>query len=894
MTIRNLNAIFKPRSVALIGASERVGSLGAIILRNLLGAGFSGPVYPVNPKYRSLQGQPVYASVDSLPETPDLAVICTPPRTVPKLIEELGIHGTRGAVVITAGFGESKNSEGPALQQAMLDAAKPHLLRIIGPNCLGALVPGIGLNASFAHLHPAAGNLAFVAQSGAILTSIIDWAQPRNIGFSHLVSLGGMCDVDFDDLLDFLANDAKTQAILLYIEAVTQARKFMSAARASARMKPVIVVKAGRHPEGAKAAASHTGALAGSDAVYEAAFRRAGLLRVDSLEALFDAAEILAVAPRVRGRRMAIVTNGGGLGVLATDALMDAGGALATLSEDTIAALDKVLPATWSHGNPVDIIGDAPGSRYAAALLCLFEDRGVDAILALNCPTAVASSEEAAQAVIDAYAGRDKPLLLTSWAGEGTAQTARRLFAGRRIPSYATPDEAVRAFMYVAGFWQNQEALMETPPSLPEDFSPDVARAGSIISSALREDREWLSDAEAKALLACYGIPIVPSAIAATPAEAARIAAEIGGRVALKIRSPDITHKSDVGGVALGLVGAEAVEIAAQKMLESIQNQRPQARLEGFFIQAMIERPEAYELIAGIATDVLFGPVILFGQGGIAVELLDDRALSLPPLNMRLALDLMARTRIQKLLQGFRNRPPADLNAIALCLIKVAQIAIDLPAAIELDINPLLADAQGILALDARIKIGKKVKPGTHHLAILPYPKELEQTLSMADGKQFLLRPILPEDELPLRVGFFQGMTAEEIRLRFFVPMKQLNHMLAARFTQIDYDREMVLVLTEPGIAGKTGIYAVVQLSADPDGERAEFSVMVRHDMGRRGLGSLLMKNIIGYARGRGIREIVGDVLPENTPMLKLARRLGFEEANQAGVLGVVRVRLRL
>ena len=893
MTIRNLEFLFKPKSIALIGASKTADSVGNVLMRNLQQAGFDGPIMPVNPKYHKIEHVRAYPDIDSLPVVPDLAVIATPPDTVPGIIAELGHRGTKAAVVITAGFGESGKDRGKELKQALLEAARPHHIRIVGPNCLGVLVPGIGLNASFSHVGAAAGQLAFVTQSGAIVTSMLDWAQARGIGFSHLVSLGDMVDVDFGDMLDYLANDIHTRAILLYIEAVTDTRKFMSAARAAARMKPVIVVKAGRHTEGARAAASHTGALAGSDAVYDAVFRRAGMLRVYSLEALFDAAETLASGCKPKGDRLAILTNGGGIGVLATDALIDEGGRLAELSTETLAALDQVLPPTWSHGNPVDIIGDAPGSRYADALDILAKDTGVDAILVLNCPTAVISRTEAAQAVIDKSVGRLASTVLTSWVGDGSANEAQRLFAQHRIPTYPTPEQAVRAFMYLVNYRRSQETLTETPPSVPEDFSPNPDQARAPIEKALAEKRAWLTEPEAKAVLSAYGIPVVRTQTADTPEQAAAIAADIGGSVALKILSPDISHKSDVGGVALDLAGPAAVRDSAATMLDRIAKAQPDARLNGFSVQPMIHRPRAFELILGIVDDAQFGPVVLFGQGGTAVEIIKDKALGLPPLNMRLAREMMSRTRIFQLLQGYRGLPAANLDAIALTLIRVAQLAIDIPEIVELDINPLLSDEYGVVALDARIKVAAATGPATQRLAIRPYPKDLEETIPLGDGRTLLLRPILPEDEPALQAAF-ATLTPEEVHLRFFVGMSTLSHMMAARFTQIDYDREMALILTEPGIAGKTHIHGVVRIIADPDNERAEYAIIVHHDMTGMGLGVMLMRRIIDYARSRGIKEIYGDVLSANRTMLKLCRALGFTQSGVPDEPTIVRVTLKV
>ena len=893
MTIRNLDRLFRPRSVALIGASTRPSSIGAVLARNVFRGDFDGPILPVNPKHRYLHGVWTYPDVASLPATPELAVIATPPQTVPGIVAELGARGTRAAVVITAGFAEASGGDGEALQLAMLDAARPHNLRIVGPNCLGILVPGIGLNASFAHLSPRPGRLAFVTQSGATVTAILDWAEARGIGFSHLVSLGDMADVDFGDMLDYLANDRETRAILLYVEAVCDGRKFMSAARAAARVKPVIVVKAGRHAEGARAAASHTGALAGADAVYDAAFRRAGMLRVYTLEELFDAAETLGMGCRPTGNRLAVLTNGGGVGVLAADAVVDAGARLAELSASTLAGLDAVLPRTWSHGNPVDMVGDAPGSRYAQALSVLAGDRGLDALLVLHCPTAVASATEAAQAVVDVLHREPKPTLLTSWIGETAVAEARRLFAAQQVPTYATPEQAVRAFMYMVNYRRNQETLMETPPSVPEDFAPDTAAAQRIIARALAEDRSWLLEPEAKELLGAYGVPVVPTQLAHTADEAAAIAARLGGPVVLKIVSPDITHKSDVGGVALDLVGPVAVKAAAESMRERVLQARPESRLVGFSVQPMVRRPGGYELIVGAAEDRQFGPVLLFGQGGTSAELVRDQALALPPLNMRLAHEVMSRTRVYELLQGYRGAPAANLDALALALMRVAQLVIDHAEVRELDVNPLLADAYGVIALDARVRVGRATRSAADRLAIRPYPRELEEKIPLGDGRTLLLRPIRPEDEPSLQAAF-ANMTAEEIRLRFLVPVKTLTHVAAVRFTQIDYDREMGLILTEPGIPGRTEIYGVVNIIADPDNERAEYAIIVRHDMTALGLGTFLMRRIIDYARARGIGEIYGDVLHENRPMLRLCRALGFTETRVTDEPTLVRVALRL
>jgi acetyltransferase len=902
MSIRNLDRLLAPRSVALIGASTRPRSVGAVLARNLFAGGFKGPVLPVNPHHPAIEGVLAYKSVADLPVVPDLAVISTPPDAVPGVVAALGARGTRAAVVITAGFGEGNEQadrgHGGVLRQALLDAARPHLLRIVGPNCVGLLVPGIGLNASFAPATALAGDLAFVTQSGAVATSVLDVAAARGIGLSHVVSLGDMSDVDFGDLLDFLARDGATRAILLYIEAVTNPRKFMSAARAAARAKPVVVVKSGRHAEGARAAASHTGALAGSDTVYDAAFRRAGLLRVMTLDELFEAVETLARARPAAGDRLAILTNGGGLGVLATDELIDHGGKLAELTPATIAALNAALPPTWSHGNPVDIIGDAGGARYADALAALLGDPGADAVLAINCPVAVASGTEAAEAVIRTlgHTGSNRPVL-TSWVGESAAREARAMFARAGLPSYATPGQAVRGFMHLARHRRNRELLMETPPSIPHAFATDPAAVQGIVGVALAAGREVLTEPEAKAVLTAYGIPVVATRAARDLSEAAAAATALGYPVALKILSPDISHKSDVGGVALDLEDEASLRAAAEAMTRRVAALRPEARLEGFAVQTMARRAGAHELILGLSEDLVFGPVVLFGQGGTAVEVMADRAVGLPPLNMALAHEMMGRTRIHRLLRGYRDRPAAKLDEIAATLIKLAQLAADVAEIAELDINPLLADAQGVIALDARIRVKAAREDPARRLAIRPYPRELESAIALPDGTALLLRPIRPEDEPAIHRAFAR-LSAEDVRLRFFTAMKNLPHALAARLTQIDYDREMALVAVAPvdpdAAADRFEIFGVVRLAADPDNIEGEFAIIVRSDLKGRGLGRLLMGRIVEYARQRGLRALFGRVLRENEAMLDMCRRMGFAIAPAADDPAAVEVRLAL
>jgi len=874
MSIRNLDRLFHPRSVAVIGATDRPQSLGATIMNNLLQGGFSGPVWPVNPKRATVAGRVSHADVASLPQAPDLAVVCTPAATVPGIIDALGRCGTRAVVVITAGLSAAASPGGPSLRQAMLDAARPHLLRILGPNCVGLLVPGIGLNASFAHTAALPGPLAFISQSGALTTALLDWAKSRQIGFSHFVSLGDGSDVDFGDVLDYLGSDPGTRAILMYVESVREARKFMSAARAAARNKPVLLVKAGRAPAGAKAAASHTGALAGSDRVFDAAVRRAGMLRVDTLTDLFGAAETLARARPYKGERLAIMTNGGGAAVLAADALTLGGGTLAELSPATLQQLAEVLPATWSQGNPVDIIGDAPAERYVQTLRILLQDPAADAVLFMHAPTAIVPSAAIASACVPLMQAAAAPVL-GCWLGGDTVQEARRTFAAAGIPTYETPEQAVAGFLQLSNFHRNQALLMETPTSVPQAFATDVAAARAVIAQALAAGRDLLDEFEAKALLAAYGVPVVATRAVAGVAEAEAAAVEIGFPVVLKILSPDISHKSDVGGVALDLQTTAELTQAARAMLRRVGELRPDAKVAGFTVQSMVKRPHAHELIVGAATDPIFGPVILFGQGGVSVEVVGDRAVALPPLNLALARDLVAHTRVSKLLAGYRDRAAIDHDALHLVLLKVSQLVCDCPEVVELDINPLLADDRGVIALDARVRVQAAQGDAASRLAIRPYPAELEEWLAVG-GRKVFVRPVRPEDEPRLK-AFFADAAPEELRLRFFMTRRELAHSELARFSQLDYDREMAfLAFDDEAPNGARPMLGEVRVSADPDNQCAEFAIMLRADLQRQGLGRALMAKMIRYLQGRGTVALVGECLRHNRGMAGLAAAMGF------------------
>ena len=871
MSTRNLDKMMLPRSVVAIGASARVGSVGGAVTRNLLGGGFHGQIHLVNVKGGEIDGHPVLRSVSELDQPADLAVIMTPPETVPKLVAELGERGTRVAVVITTAAPTAAGD----WRKSILQAAQPHLLRIVGPNCIGYAVPRLGLNASFGPSVLKPGRIAAIAQSGAVLAALADWGTAQNIGFSHLISMGDMTDVDFGDVLDMIARDFETRAVLMYVEGITQARKFMSAARGVARIKPVIVLKAGRHAAAAKAAESHTGSMAGSAAVYDAAFARAGLVAVRGLGELFDAAETLGHSIAPRNERLAILSNGGGIGVIATDLLLDERGALADLQPRTLERLDQLMPRAWSRGNPVDIVGDADGTRYAAAFDILAEDRGVGAVLAMNVP--LTSSADTARALTQAPGVKMVPLI-GCWIGGPQAQAGREVLHQARIPAYDTPLRAVRGFMHIVQYRRGQRALQRTPPSVPQALS-DTTLVRAIVAAALDDQRSILTEPEAKRVLAAYGIPVVPTEIATDAVEAARMAARIGFPVAVKVLSRDITHKSDVGGVALDLSSEQAVIDAVHDMTEKVCLTIGRARLDGFIVQPMIRRPQAVELILGAAEDPVFGPILMVGQGGVAAEVVDDRALALPPLDPVLAEDALSRTRVDRLLRGYRDRPPANRAAVCEVMIRLSELIANVDEIAELDINPLVADADGVIALDARIVVRHPVgQERAARFAIRPYPVELETTLVDRDGKVLRVRPIRPDDE-PMLQAFSRRLTAEDMRLRFFGPLRELSHEMAARLTQIDYDREMAFLLLDGD-----DLLGVGRLAADPGFEQAEFALVVASDRQGRGYGTLLLLHVLQYAKARGVKRVIGHVLRENHKMLELTKRLGFKrESGRAG-----------
>ncbi len=808
----------------------------------------------------------MFARAQDLPIVPDLAILCTPPASIAELVTQLGALGTRAAIVMTAGLSAAQ-------KQAALDAARPHLLRLLGPNCLGLMTPRLGLNASFAHTGALAGDLAFVSQSGALVTAMLDWAKSRGIGFSYMVSLGEHADVDFGDLLDFLASDVATRAILLYIESITAPRKFMSAARAAARNKPVIVVKAGRAGHGVQAAASHTGALAGSDIVFDAAIRRAGMLRVDTLQELFTAAQTLARLRDNPSECLTLMTNGGGAGVMAADAAARAGVLLYELEAPLLAQLDSVLPPAWSRANPIDIIGDAPVKRYVATLQALLARKDSGTLLFMHAPTAIVASADIAQACLP-LAAAAAHRVMGCWLGDDAVDHARRIFRDGGIADYATPEEAVRAFAMLVTYRRNQALLLEAPAA-GHNGKPDLDGARALIRRVLDEGRAWLNEPEAKAVLRACGVPVALTRVVAPDADAAATAArEIGYPVVLKILSPAITHKSDVGGVRLRLGDDAQVRDAALTMLQRVRSERPDAPIDGFTVQAMVERPLAQELIVGASIDAVFGPVILFGQGGTAVEVIEDRAIALPPLNRTLAAELVSRTRVARLLAGYRDHPPAQLDAVDDVLAAVSQMLVDLPELAELDINPLLADADGVIALDARIRVTRDAPCGTDHFAIRPYPAHLSEKI-LWQGSNVTLRPIRPEDEAQHR-AFLERLDAEDIRMRIFYSRRELPRSELARLTQIDYAREMAFVAERAGAGGVLETLGTVRAVTDPDNIDAEFAIIVRSDCKHQGLGRILLDKIVRYARGQGTQRLLGVVLPENATMLDLARTCGF------------------
>jgi len=869
-----LNKLFEPASVAVFGASDRQGSVGNLVFRNMIESGFKGDVFPINPKHSKIQGHKAYPDLNSIGRPVDLAVITTPAVTVPAIIESCGEHGIRAAVVISAGFREV-GPQGLKLEQALVENARRYGLRFIGPNCLGLMRPDTGLNCTFNKGSANPGSIALVSQSGALCTAILDWAAANNIGFSTVISTGISADTDFGDVLDYLVSDPKTRSILLYIEGIHHARSYMSGLRAAARVKPVIVLKVGRHLSGSRAAMSHTGALVGSDDVFESALRRAGVVRGLRVGDLFSAAATLTSAFSVKGERLAIITNGGGPGVMATDRAADLGMSLAELSQDTLKRLDAVLPVTWSQANPVDVIGDATPERYAQAVEICMQDPGVDGLLVILTPQAMTDPAAVASSLVRLDDKNNKPLL-ACWMGEIQVAEGRRILRDASVPTFNTPEAAVEAFSYLVNYYRNQKLLLETPGPLSPGKVPDVEGARMIIEGVLSEGRKVLSESESKAVLHAFHIPTARASIVRSPNEALVQAESLGFPVALKINSPDITHKSDAGGVRLGISNAQAVRSAYNDMLNSVKKNRPEARIDGVTIEPMLQRPNGRELLVGLVTDPVFGPVITFGAGGTTVEVMGDRAVTLPPLNHRLVQDLIGQTRVCKLLGAFRHMPMADMKALEQILLRVSEIACELPQVKELDINPLIADEHGAIAVDARMVVDyhSQTAERYNHMAIYPYPGHLVTKWQLPNGTDVVIRPIRPEDA-GIEQEFIRNLSQQAKYFRFMQSIKELSPQMLARFTQIDYSREMALIAVVY-VDGQETEIGVARYITNPDGKSCEFAIVIADNWQRQGIAHRLMQLLIETARSHALKIMEGDVLADNREMLNLVSKFGF------------------
>jgi acetyltransferase len=885
----SLDPFFHPASIAVIGASATPGSVGSILMRNLLGNPFGGVVFPVNPRRQSVHGVYCYPSLAEVPSVVDLAVIATPADTVPALVQSCVDRGVKAAIIISAGFSELGET-GRALETQLRTIARGKM-RLIGPNCLGVIHPPSNLNASFAASMARPGKVALLSQSGAICTAILDWAEETHVGFSSFVSVGAAIDVDFASLIDYFGDDPHTRSIILYIESIGDVRRFLSAARNVARNKQIIVVKAGRHEAGARAAASHTGALAGADAVFDAAFRRAGVLRVHSIAELFNMSEILAMQPQPAGPALAIITNAGGPGVMATDELLLAGGSLAGLGSETIAALDAVLPPFWSHANPVDVLGDAPPERYRRAFEICARDPGVQGLLVLLAPQAMTDPIETARQLAPFARLEGKPVL-ACWLGGATARPGRNILNAAGIPTFDSPDSAIHAFLNMVQYRRNQELLYETPEALPEDFVPDQQRVRALIEGARNAGRTLLTEVEAKEVLAAYGIPVTWATKVASAAGAIAAAAQLGYPVVLKLYSEQLTHKSDVGGVQLNLMDDDAVRAAFYRIQTNLASHRPDVPFEGVTVQPMV-RDQGFELIIGSSVDRQFGPVILFGAGGIFVEIFKDSVLGLPPLNRALARRLIERTRIQQALKGVRGAQSISFDDLETLLTRFSQLVVDFHDQVqEIDINPLFAAPNRIVALDARVLLGPTDLPAEERprLAILPYPNYLTAPFGLNDGTEVIVRAIRPEDE-PLLVAFHANNSEHTIRMRFFSMVKRLTRESLIRLCHLDYDRAMALVAVQRTDSGENQILGVSRYYLDPETGDAEFAVVIGDAWQGHGLGWHLMQRLVETAKQHGVRRLVGLVLRENAPMLQLMEELGFsiEATQEPDVLKVVR-----
>ncbi len=864
-----LDALLKPRSIAIIGASDSPGRAGHVVVKNLLTAGFRGPIMPVTPKYDAVCGVLAYASIAELPRIPDLAILCTNSHRNPQLIDELGQRGVKAAIVLASGMHLGE----PSHLEQMKAIAQTHGIRLIGPNSMGVILPWLNVNASFAPVPAKKGNIAFVSQSAAVCTTILDWAVNKNIGFSTFLSLGDGCDVDFDELLDILCRDSKTSAILLYIDSVSNPRRFMSAARAASRNRRILVLKNGRTDQGAIASQLHTGGPIGIDPVYDAAIRRAGMLRVHTTHELFAAVETLTHAVPLRGERLAIVTNGGGPAVMAVDALIEHGGKLATLSESTLTKLNQHLPPAWSATNPIDLMGDADIKRYTQTLNVLLDSDGFDALMIMHSPSAIAPSLETAEAIINTLQNHPRAKrfnILTNWAGETSAVEARKRFFDAGYPTYRTPESTVAGFMHLVEYRRNKKLLMETPSSINEELSL-APQAQGLIQSALDQGHGKLQTHDVRPILESYGFRTLRTWLASDPNEAVYIAEQIGYPVAVKLRSPDITHKSEVQGVVLQLRNASEVSSASQAILDRVALSYPSARIEGLLVQTMANKTASQELRLGVYRDAVFGPVIVLGEGGAEWNLNKDAAIAIPPVNMALARYLI----INAIKSGkIKQRSfPFEINIPALCktLVRLSNLVIDCPQIAELDINPLLISGEEHTVIDSTLTLEHCDVKNSDHLAICPYPKEWEQNVVLRNQKALLLRPILPEDE-PQHKDFISHVSEEDLYKRFFSDVGVLDHEALANLTQIDYDREMAFVAVSPD----GDIWGVARALSDPEATEAEFAILVRSDLKGFGLGRILMDSIIQYCRTKGLKKMTGMTMPSNSGMITLAQKVGF------------------
>lgn len=879
MAIKKLDSIFRPKRIALIGVSNNPDSVGGITLRNLVGGGFNGVVYPVNPKREAVFGIPCYPDVKSVPKTPDLAVIMTAAKWVPQLVKDCGESGVHGVIIMSAGFKES-GEEGKKLEeQVKAEKDKFPDMRIIGPNCLGILVPGLNMNVSFADGMPKKGHVAFISQSGALCTSVLDWAYESNIGFSNFVSIGNSMDVSFGDLIDYFGQDPNTKSIVLYVESIADARTFMSAARAFSREKPIIVYKSGRFPESAAAAASHTGAMASEDSIYDAVFRRAGLARVFDFGNIFDFTDLVGRKRIPKGNRLAIVTNAGGPGVMATDSLISLGGKLVNLSEETMQKLNDYLPPFWSHGNPVDVLGDATPERFAGATEIVLEDKNVDAVLVLLTPQAMTDPTATAQAIAD-MAKKTTKSIMTAWLGGAAMREGIHIFNNAGISSYPAPEQAIRAFMTLSDYSKNQEMLYETPREVPVAFDYDRNELRQKYLTEVFPKAKILNEDDSKMLVNDYGIDTTHPTPASTEDEAVKIAQEKGYPVVLKIYSPDITHKSDVGGVALNIKDDEMVRATFNNMTKTAKEKRPDARIEGVTVQKMVDTKGGIELILGTKKDPVFGTVMLVGMGGTTAELFKDKRLEFPPLNERLARQMLESLQIYPLLEGWRGDSPKNIDKLIEVLIRMSYLAADYPEIEELDINPLIVTADDAIALDARIVVDEDMldKPVKEysHLVMRPYPESLMSDAVLKDGTNVLLRPIRPEDE-PMWLELLGSCSKEAIYHRFRYDFYFDSHEVASQFCFIDYDREIAIVAEHEKEDGSKELIGVGRLIADPDVEVMEYAVLITDAWQKKELGFTLTNYCLDIAKSRGIKKLAAETTRDNKPMISVFRKLNFK-----------------